>query len=307
MLLTSTKIGHAAWTQVACTLVAMIALGKLATAQPPSSQPTSKPPVTTPENCLLPSRLVRFELVLGRLQLSPEYFRIGTAHEHTELADGRHRVRSVSISVMRGKPTLQFQDRGGNETWSVFFKSDNLVDIVFSDSDSIGKRTLTYHQPSTGPVIAKVEFTDGRSKREVQARSLWHIASQDRKFFDTHLRPILNRIDPSWDLERLTAQIDLAANNRLHQSESKQSDSEQVAVLLQQLNSEFAAERAVAFLALQNLGLAAETSLRDAIATDLTSHQRLSIDKLIAAMQPVGNDTPMRLSVWLATNAAASR
>ncbi len=311
MLRTSAKLDHADLIQVACTLAMLIALGSVATAQQPAaqpiSQPVSQPTAAAPEKCLLPSHLVRFELVLGRLQLSPEYFRVGTAHDHSELIDGRKRVRSVAISVMCGKPTLQFQDRGGDESWSVFFKSDNVVDIVFSDCDEIGKRTLIYHQPSTGPVVASVEFGDGRLKREVQARSLWHIASQDREFFDSYLLPVLKRIDPSWDLARLATQAELSSNKRLHRSDSQQRDSQQVSALVQQLNSELAKERDVAFLALQTLGLAAETSLRDAIATDLTSHQRLSIDKLIAAMQPVGNDTPMRLSVWLATNAAASR
>ena len=255
------------------------------------------------EQRLLPSHLVRFEVVLGRLQLSPEYFRIGSAHDQTVIEDGRTRMRSISVSVMRGKPTLQFQDHGGDETWSVFFKPDNVVEIVNSVKEDRGLRTLTYHQSSrqlthqstARSVTASVEYSDGRAKREVHARSLWHVAAAEPEFFDAHLRPLLERLEPSWDVDRLVAEVRNPKNKSLHQSESSQ-----VEQLVSQLDSPVATVRTAAALELERLGLAAESDLSDRLASDLSSQQNLTIRKLISGMQPVGNDTPKRLAVWFA-------
>jgi len=250
------------------------------------------------ESRLIPSHLVRFELVLGRLQLSPEYFRIGAAHERAILTGDRERVRSISVSVMRGKPTLQFQDRGGDETWNVTFKSDHLVDILFSSGTGAERQILTYHQPVEGPISVKVEYGDGRTAQQVQARSLWHIAFNKPEFFETHLQPMLMRLDPSCDVARITAEARGLLNKPVHTSEAAAVHS-----FVQKLDAASASERSAATVELGRLGLAAELPLRECLQTELSHQQRLAINKLLTAMQPVGNDTPIRLAVWLSPDA----
>ncbi len=254
------------------------------------------------ESRLIPSHLVRFELVLGRLQLSPEYFRIGAAHERAILSGDRERVRSISVSVMRGKPTLQFQDRGGDETWNVTFKSDHLVDILFSSGTGAERQILTYHQPVEGPISVKVEYGDGRTTQQVQSRSLWHIAFNEPEFFETHLQPMLMRLDPSWDVARITAEARGLLNKPVHPSEAAA-----VRALVEKLDSSTGSERYAANVELERLGLAAELPMRECLKAELSHQQRLAIEKLLAAMQPVGNDTPMRLAVWMSPDASSSK
>ncbi len=243
---------------------------------------------------LIPSHLVRFELVLGRIQLSPEYFRIGTAYDRTILTGERERVRSISVSVMRGKPTLKFQDRGGDEAWNVTFKSDHLVDILFSVGVGAESKTLTYHQPSDGPITAKIGYGDGRTAEQVQALSLWHIAFENADFFEAHLQPMLMRIDPSWEVASVTTATRDLLNKPLHRSEAAA-----IRVLVDKLDAAISSERCAANVELEGLGLAAEMPLRECLGTELSHQQRVVIEKMLAAMQPVGNDTPMRLAVWM--------
>ena len=252
---------------------------------------------------LIPTRLVNFEVVLGRLQLSPEYFRIGPIHDRVVLEDGRERRRSVSVSVLRGKPTLQFQDHGGDETWSVYFKSESVVQIVRSTRDARGEYKVTYQQPANGAVVLKVEFEDGRPAREATARSLWHLAAEEPELFDAYLRPILKLLEPSWDLESLVA----AARQSSSQLQNQVSDRLQVNELVKQLDCDVAAKRRAAAVELEQTGLAVEAQLRDSLSTALTQQQRLAINKLLGSMQPVGNDTPMRLAVWLSHTASKTR
>lgn len=244
--------------------------------------------------CLVRNDLVVFELVLGRLQLSPETFRIGTVHERTPISGDRERVTSTSVSVLRGRPTLQYQERGGDETWRIACKSDHFVHVLYSLGSGVECQTLTYQQPVSGPVSAKVEYGDGRSVEQVQGVSLWHIAIEEPDFFGAHLQPLLMRLNPSWDVAALVANTQNLMNKPVHQS-----DSVRIQSLVRKLDDPCSAERSAAALELGQMGLAAEQQLCKCLTKDLSPQQKLVIEKLIAAMQPVGNDTPMRLAVWM--------
>ena len=243
----------------------------------------------------VPASLARFDLVLGRLQLSSEYFRIGAAHERMALDGGRERVRSLSISTLRGKPSLQFRDQGGDEEVQLSFKADRQVDISLTAGRESDRHKLTYHQPAEGPISVRVEFSDGRKTFDFKARSIWHLALDEPQFVDTYLQPCVSRFDPSWQIARTATDARKLLNNSLHPS-----DPLQVQRLIEQLDADLSSERQAALSQLESMGIAAEHPLRRSLATDLSSQQQTSIDRLLSTIQPVGNDTPMRVAIWLA-------
>jgi hypothetical protein len=242
----------------------------------------------------VPDSWARFEMVLGRLQLSTEYFRIGATHERSKLDDGRERTRSISISTMRGKPTLQVRDVGGNEEVQLSFKADRKVDIVQSVENDRGGYKLTYHQSDKGPVSLRVDFNDGRDALEFESRSLWHLAMAEPLAFDTYMQPCLSRLEPSWQINRSIVAVRGLMNNVVHPSDTKEMEG-----LIGQLDAEFSSERDAAFLQLRSMGVAAEYQLRQSLKADLSSQQEVSIKRLLSMIQPTGNDTPMRIAVWL--------
>jgi len=245
-------------------------------------------------NRFVRATLARFELVLGRLQLSTEYFRIGAAHERSTLDDGRERTRSISISTYRGKPTLQYRDNGGEEEVQLNFKADRKVEIERSVGSNVDRYKLSYHQPDEGPIALRVEFCDGRKTLEFTSCSLWHLAMEEPLAFDAYVKPCLSRLEPSWQITRSVSVVRELLVNPLHQCDAKE-----VERLIEQLDAELSSERYAALSRLESMGVAAEHRLRQSLSADLSSQQETSIKRLLSTLQPMGNDTPMRVAVWL--------
>lgn len=242
----------------------------------------------------IPASLARFEIVLGRLQLSNEYFRIGAAFERAHLEDGRERTRSISISTYRGRPTLQFQDSGGDENIQLSFKADRKVDIeqtVGRDQDSY---SMSYHQTSDGSISLRVDFGNGRESLEFKSQSLWHLATEEPRAFDAYMLPCLNRLEPSWQIART-----IEAVRGLKKIPLNKDDAKEFNRLIEQLDAELSAERTAAMSELESMGVAAEPRLRQCLTAQLTSQQEQSVKRLLSGLQPSGNDTPMRIAIWL--------
>jgi hypothetical protein len=242
----------------------------------------------------VPASLARFELVLGRLQLSTEHFRIGAAFERSLLEDGRERIRSISISTYRGRPTLLFRDSGGDEEVQLSFRADRKVDIQQSVGSDRNRYTLIYHQSDEGPVAFSVVFYDGRDPLEFKSSSLWHLALEQPQVFDEYLRPCLARLDPNWPIKHLATTI-----RPLKKSAEQESDTQAFDRLIEQLDADLSKDRSAAMSQLEAMGVTAEPRLRQSLSTDLTSQQEQSVRRLLSSLQPVGNDTPMRIAVWL--------
>lgn len=250
----------------------------------------------------IPNTSARFELVLGRLQLSSEFFRIGSAHDRSKLANGNERTRSISISTQRGKPTMQFRDNGGEEEVYLSFKADQNVDIVHTIGSGSDCYKLSYHQPHLGPITLRIEFRDGREAIELVSNSLWHLAINETQIFETYMQPCLSRLEPSWQISRT-----VAAARALTISPLTQSGYEEVERLIVQLDAQGSAERASAMTRLESMGIAVEHQLRHSLTTDLSSQQETSVNRLLNTIQPMGNDTPMRVAVWLASELSESK
>lgn len=252
-------------------------------------------PTASGNKRFVPASLARFEIVLGRLQLSTEHFRIGAAFERSLLEDGRERIRSISISTYRGRPTLQFRDSGGDEEVQLSFKADRKVDIQQSVGIDRERYTLSYHQLDEGPVVFSVAFCDGRNPLEFKSSSLWHLALEEPQVFDEYLQPCLARLDPTWQIEHMATTI-----RRLKKNAEQEDAPQAFERLIAQLDADLSKDRSAAMLQLEAMGVTAEPRLRSSLSTDLTSQQEQSVRRLLSSLQPVGNDTPMRISVWLA-------
>jgi hypothetical protein len=114
------------------------------------------------------------------------------------------------------------------------------------------------------------------------------------QFVYVYLQPCLSRLDPSWGIARTIGDARGLLNNPLHQSDPKD-----VERMIEQLDGELAIERNTALAELESMGIAAEHQLRRSQTGHLSSQQESSIQRLLTTMQPSGNDTPMRIAVWL--------
>ncbi len=273
------------YTKVAALMLATACFGRALNAAGPQPVETQR---------FFPSALASFELVLGRLQLSSESFLIGAAHERSKLADGRERTRSVSISTYRGKPTLQFRDSGGDEDVQLSFKADRKVEIVQSVRRDVESYKLSYLQPAEGPVSLRVEFGDGRNAIDLKARSLWHLAMEEPNAFSDYMQPCLSRLEPGLQIARTISDVKDIMNNPLHHS-----DTQEIERLIEQLDAELSSERYNAACQLESLGVVAEYRLRQSLSSSNSIQQASSIKRLLSTLQPTGNDTPMRVAVWL--------
>ncbi len=266
------------------------------------------PAVAQPNNAtqpnasrLISSQLVQFELVLGRIQLSPEYFRIGSAHERIDLEGGRERNRSISVSVMRGAPTLQYQDRGGEESIQLVFKARHAAEIHWSRPTSEGRTVVTYRQPPEGSVTLEVQC-DTRPKLCIEAASLWHVAMKDRDTFAKHFQPLLVRLEPSWDFDSKLKEIDALTRQTLERADPSHTKS-----LIEQLDAPKLAARSEAEQQLLALGLVAESQLQHARTTELSNQQRAAVDRILNNLRPTGNDSSMRVAIWISGDSANIR
>jgi hypothetical protein len=264
-------------------LLATICVGELAAAIEPARVDVKR---------FIPATLARFELVLGRLQLSSEYFRIGAAFDRSTLEDGRERTRSISVSTYRGRPTLQFRDSGGDENIQLSFKADRKVDIEQTSGRDGERYTLKYRQSDSGPITVHIAFDDGRTALEFKSISLWHLAVEEPQVFDEYLHPLIVRLEPSWQITRIAAMVRGLAR------QPKQ-DFIELDRLIEQLDAAFSTERRSAMTQLESMGVTAEPRLRQSLSNNLTSQQEQSVKRLLSSLQPTGNDTPMRIAVWL--------
>ncbi len=252
-------------------------------------------PNRQPRGRLLPRQLVAFEIVLGRLQLSQESFRIGSAHERIELAGNGQRTRSLSVSVLHGRPTLQFQDVGGEEEWKIQVKADQQVQLCFVSRVEPMFKTLTYEQPAVGPIAIEVSGQQGQPRHRVTADSLWHLLLENPDFFYTYIEPVLQRLEPAWEFHRSREQIIELVQDHAAPS----TVSSVVASALVKLDSTSAAERSASCREIEKLGLSARIELQNARAHSNNCQQQCAIDQLLSELRPAGNDTAMRIAVWL--------
>jgi hypothetical protein len=245
---------------------------------------------------LLPRQLVTFEIVLGRLQLSQETFRIGSAHEKIELDDGGQRLRSIAVSLLRGRPTMHFQDLGGQECWRIQCKPSNQVEIWFTPGSKAEYQSFHYLQPAEGPISIEVSFEDGRPAHRAEALSLWHLQLNDPHFFNAYVETVLLHIEPAWDLRRTGNEIRQLLAAHPHRSTS--ADATREALL--HLDSQNAAERVASSLELKRLGLAAQLELLATLQEQsITCQKRCAVAQMVEEIQPSGNDTAMRVAIWL--------
>ncbi len=280
------RASHGGSSQVALVLCAMLTCAtSFAFAQPGNQHPDQ----------ILPRQLVTFEIVLGRLQLSQESFRIGAAHERLVLVAGGERVRSISVSLLRGRPTLQYQDMGGDEDWKIQFKAEQRVELQFASRASSTFKTLNYHQPSEGPIAIEVTFGNGLPSQRVEANSLWHLLLNEPEFFYKYVEPVLLRMEPTWEFRHTREKV----QQLLREQSSSPANSRDIQKVLAKLDSQSAAERSASCRELERLGLSVKIELQTALTQTITCQRRSAIDQLLRGLQPSGNDTAMRIAVWL--------
>jgi hypothetical protein len=245
---------------------------------------------------LIPPHIAQFEMVLGRLQLSPEYFRIGTFHDRSLSTEGRERVRTTTVAFSKGQASLQYSDANGPDPVRLRFAANREVSIDLTSRNDDCTYRLIYQQPSEGDLFIRVEFFDGHPAKEMTVRSLWHLVVVDRVFYKTYLEFPLRALEPTWDLCRTIDEVQKYTADRRVTSHG----TVDFEAAIENLDAPKTQERTCAYRQLQGCGLSVESLLRQRLATPLSPNQRQSVHHLLASIQPRGADDSVRVALWLA-------
>lgn len=251
------------------------------------------------DSTLLPRESASFEIVLGRLQLDPRHFRI---HRRHELPDSKNGVeRSICVSAETGRPELRYSQLDGEESWLIDVQPTGQVMWTRTYIASMGKTTVSYSQPATGPISIVIRSGNRGAGCKLAARSLWHLAASGAEEFDIFILPCLQRLDPSWDFKATLIEVDQTLQGLRFDDATV--NREGIRSLVDQLGSSKRAIRQAARAKIENFGLAAWIPLENCRQRQLSPQQRQSVSDLLEAMRPEGHDAPFRIALWLSGDA----
>jgi hypothetical protein len=246
---------------------------------------------------LIPRQIANFRIVLGRLQLSQENFRIGSIHERIEIGNGKVRIRSASVSIKDDRPTLVFSDRGSGQDWSIQMGSDDSALIVCSivDAPASDIYKLELNQPSRGDIRLRVSYMDGRPSQTLQVASLWHLVIDHKDFFDRYLKTAIFRLEPSWDLTETAVEVQRLIGSGIVPRVEPSTIETAIALL----NSPEPVERASAYHQLESAGITVQFQLEESLRGQLSSHQRMCLRRILGQTRPSGCDDSIRIALWM--------
>ncbi len=248
------------------------------------------------EDRLIPAHIAQFELVLGRIRLSREYFRIGTFHDRAAIDNGGERLRVVNVTYTQGQSALQFSDQGGSQTVKLRLSSNGQAEFDFAVKQGDNPYRLMLHQPVEGPIEIKIEDSGTLPLATRSAASLWHLVLDDPQFFRQYVEGPLRKLEPSWDFLRVAEDVRSRIASQVEDSSASMTTDEAIS----DLDAPESDRRLIAYRFLESQGLEIESHLRAYWTKDLSANQRGSIRRLLRTLQPRGADDSMRIAIWLA-------
>ncbi len=242
-------------------------------------------------------------MVLGRIRLSREYFRIGTFHDRAAMENGSERLRVVNVTYAQGQSALQFSDQGGGQTVKLRLSSNGQAEYDFAVKQGDNQYRIVLHQPVEGPIKIEMEGSGTPQNATRSTASLWHLVLNDPKFFHDFVEGPLRRLEPSWDFFRIAEEV----RGRIASQSDSVSAAKATDEAIMDLDAPEADRRLIAYRFLESRGLEIESHLRAQLANDLSANQRGSIRRLLRTLQPRGADDSMRIAIWLANSPDTER
>lgn len=237
-------------------------------------------------------RNIDFAVYTGRLDAYSQRQRRTT----TGSAVRDQRQEKLAVNFKDGLPDLTYELSEPSLRLSLNVRDGRTFEIHRQPTGDALSARVEFQQPAKGP-LHLVVVADGQ-QREVSGASLWHLLLADRQLCEVHLIPLLEILNPEWQLISTADEISLALS---HWAVTDHNDSRQQWLLLVAgLASDEFAVRQQSDLQLRQAGMAVVPFLQRLNPSELDAEQWFRVRRILGSFQAVeAPDTPDRVVVWL--------
>lgn len=235
---------------------------------------------------------LRAGIVSGRVTFGAT--RLGNMND-TAKAGGREERLSISIAAQQF--TANYELSTSDQRLLVEITGRNQLHIRRAPQGDSGWGPVDFRQSPDEPL--RVTIGPEEKEEVYEAASLWHLLVTEPGVCRKHLVPLLEVLDPQWDLDRTAQQVEAALVRAA--AEGDLPDPRHWAALVEQLGDERFSRREAADRELRSLGRVVYTHLQQLDASRLDAEQHYRVRRIVMALAVrMDNDTPPEIATWLA-------
>lgn len=239
---------------------------------------------------------LRAGIVSGRVTFSAT--RLGNTND-TAKAGGRE--ERLSISIAAEQFTASYERSTPDQRFLVEITGRDQLHVRHAPRGDAHWAPVDFRQTPDEPLRLTVGTEE--QKEVYEAASLWHLLVTEPDACRKHLVPLLEVLDPQWDLDRTAEEVEAALLRAA--AEGDLPDPRRWAALVEQLGDERFARREAADRALRALGRVVYTYLQQLDTSRLDAEQHYRVRRIVMALGArMDDDAPPEIATWLAGDPA---
>ncbi|MCA9120560.1 MAG: hypothetical protein H6822_13975 [Planctomycetaceae bacterium] len=238
------------------------------------------------------SRWAQFQIVFGRIEVA----NIHSSQNRTATSGGESSLlERLTISGDTDIPSVRYERILPDETVAINVINGFRVEIDRQCNASQEAAPVSFRQTSGAHVVLRIGAD--KNLQSYRAPSLWHLILAEPEACETHLLPLLNLMQPSWQFDRLVAN---ATDELIREAASSDFELRHTTrKLITRLKSSDFTARQQAEVELCSLGVGILPHLDRLSETELTREQQRRIETVRHRLRGREADSPERLALWL--------
>ena len=247
-----------------------------------------------PRNTSLLARLKwsQFRLVLGRIEVA----NIHSSQTRTATSgdEGDELVETLTISGDTDVPSVRYGRHDPTGSVAITVINGNRVEIDQTETAPEVVSVSFRQQPGTDMVLC---IGDGTGSQTHHAPTLWHLLVTAPDACESHLLPLLELLQPSWQFGEMLSR---ATDELIREADASDFDKRHSArSLIAKLKSSDFSTRQQAQQQLGELGVGVLPYLNLIADSDLTREQQRRLEQVRVKLRGQVADTPERIALWL--------
>ncbi len=248
----------------------------------------------SPGNLLARTTWCRLDIVGGRVRLvEPRLGHKGTVT--AESPDGQAAEVLAFCATDVDSASVRYEYLDGQEQWLVDVELSRQVLIQRRPRSGSDLAGVQYRQPERGAVTLEIE-QHGRTQ-QIVAADFWRLFLADPELCGQHLIPILQAMRPDWQLDVLGERVEQALLTKA--AKGSILDRQRLDNLVQQLGDREFQRRQAADRELRVMGQQVVGYLSRLDQENLTTEQRIRLQRIRHRLEVTDSDSPQRVATWL--------